>query len=300
MARRKHSLASRKAIAIRLQRFVDHHFDSFYAFRKQLNDGGHAALASTVRGWLPPQERWKAKPDGGAVRKVDWDAVVAPDVTPLGEFCDLFKLRADYILFGEGPPFRRQSRDDTDLEHDIAVAVLRRVSGLRGQPTGNHLYEVNVEAILQSAAGAIAQYGREVAADVEMQLNRREGLSAMQRVLTSVESHPAKVRAQEYVREELSAPGAIRSRVALPSVMRNTAAASDRDEAARVLGGDVVPQLAFRMLSAKQTHQPVVSSADSTAMEVLRERSSRPDAHRPEDGPSCPLEPGDSPPQSVG
>jgi hypothetical protein len=120
MARRTHDYRLKRDISTRLQQIIDERFESLYGFSQAMEAQKKAALASTVRGWLPPQKLWKAKPNGKAVRRVDWEAVKIPDCSTLIEFCDALSVRADYILLGDGTPSRGQSRAKPELEQDIA------------------------------------------------------------------------------------------------------------------------------------------------------------------------------------
>jgi hypothetical protein len=121
MARRTHDYRLKRAISTRLQLIIEERFDSLYGFSQAMEGQGKTALASTVRGWLPPQKLWKAKPNGRAVRRVDWEAVKVPDCSTLIEFCDLLSVRTDYILLGEGVASRSQTRELELLEADIAA-----------------------------------------------------------------------------------------------------------------------------------------------------------------------------------
>jgi hypothetical protein len=123
MSRRSHDFRLTKQISIRLQRIIEERFGSLYAFAETLRARGRNALASTVRGWLPPQRAWKSKPNGAGVKPVDGKAVRIPDGTTLIEFCDLLSVRADYILFGEGTPSRDQPRTTTQLADDVAAHI---------------------------------------------------------------------------------------------------------------------------------------------------------------------------------
>lgn len=120
MARRTHDYRLKRDISIRLQRIIEERFKSLYGFSQSMEAQKKAALASTVRGWLPPQKLWKAKPNGKAVRRVDWEAVKIPDCSTLIEFCDALSVRADYVLLGDGTASRGQSRTKPELEKDIA------------------------------------------------------------------------------------------------------------------------------------------------------------------------------------
>lgn len=123
MARRTHDLQLKKAISIRLQRIIEERYESLYAFSQAMEAQGKHALSSTVRGWLPPQRLWKLKPDGRAVRRVDWEAVKIPDGATLIEFCEILSVRADYILLGDGVPSRLQTRAHSELARDVAAHV---------------------------------------------------------------------------------------------------------------------------------------------------------------------------------
>jgi hypothetical protein len=125
MSRRPRDPKQKQGIAIRLQRLIEEKCGTYYAFRRELEERDRKELASTVRGWLPPQKRWKEKPDGRAMRPVDWKMVKLPDVATLIELCDLLQVRADYLLFGHGSPYRGQSRDDATLEKDLEARIWR-------------------------------------------------------------------------------------------------------------------------------------------------------------------------------
>jgi hypothetical protein len=127
MARRAHDVGLKQEVATRLQGVIDEGFGSLYAFREELKKRRLGAHEGTVRGWLPPQERWKAKPDGKAVRRADWEAIALPDIEVLVKLCRTFGWSADYLLLGEGAPYLAQSRDRKSLEEDLAVAVGREV-----------------------------------------------------------------------------------------------------------------------------------------------------------------------------
>ena len=115
MSRRTHTTRQKRAIATRLQGIIEERFRTFYRFKVEMRKGGAAELASTVRGWLPPQKAWKAKPDGKALRRLDWEEIRLPNVAPLMQFCDFLKVRADFVLFGTGAPYRGQERDSATL-----------------------------------------------------------------------------------------------------------------------------------------------------------------------------------------
>ncbi len=125
MSRRMRDPKQTQEIAIRLQHLIENKWGTYYAFRRDLEERGRKELASTVRGWLPPQNRWKEKPDGQAMRSVDWQMVKMPDLARLMELCDLLDVRADYLLFGTGSPYRTQFRDDVTMEKDLEARIWR-------------------------------------------------------------------------------------------------------------------------------------------------------------------------------
>jgi hypothetical protein len=140
---------------MRLQRIIDERFGNFNRFDKAMRAARHSELASTAHGWLPPQDRWRAQPDGSAVRRIDWVAVRSPDPALLIEFCDVLKVRADFVLFGEGAPYRGQLRTNQALEEDLATRILRELpSGISdfaeyGVVNGRRLIEDSVEATVR-------------------------------------------------------------------------------------------------------------------------------------------------------
>ncbi len=123
MARRTHDYRLKRDISIRLQLIIEERFGTLYGFLQAMETQGKSALASTVRGWLPPQKLWKLKPNGRAVRRVDWEAVKAPDGSTLIEFCDVLSIRTDYVLLGEGTASRTQSREQRQLAEDVAAHI---------------------------------------------------------------------------------------------------------------------------------------------------------------------------------
>jgi hypothetical protein len=131
MARRTHDYRLKRAISIRLQLIIEERFESLYGFSQAMEAQGKTALASTVRGWLPPQKLWKAKPNGRAVRRVDWESVKVPDGATLIEFCEILCVRTDYILLGDGVASRSQTRAHSALELDVAAHVAESL-GARG------------------------------------------------------------------------------------------------------------------------------------------------------------------------
>ncbi len=152
MARRSNDYQLKRNISIRLQLIIEERFGSLYAFSQAMAAQGKKALASTLRGWLPPQRRWKAKPNGAGVRRIDWQSVRIPDGSSLIEFCQLLSLRSDYILLGEGEPSRSQTRVTQQLEQDVAahVAEALRASGLEYWPTS----EIDGARALSDIVGA--------------------------------------------------------------------------------------------------------------------------------------------------
>lgn len=127
MARRSHDYRLRRTISIRLQLIIEERFGTLNGFLKAMEAQGKTALASTVRGWLPPQRLWKLKPNGRAVRRIDWEAVKIPDCSTLIEFCDVLSVRADFILLGEGVASRSQTRETKELAQDIAAHLAERL-----------------------------------------------------------------------------------------------------------------------------------------------------------------------------
>jgi hypothetical protein len=123
MPRRSHDYQLKRQISTRLQRIIEERYESLYAFTQVMKSQGRGALASTVRGWLPPQRAWKLKPDGAGVRRIDWKAVRIPDGSTLIEFCNLLSVRADFILLGDGDASRTQSRSSAALESDVAAHI---------------------------------------------------------------------------------------------------------------------------------------------------------------------------------
>ncbi len=156
MSRRPRDHEQTQRIAIRLQRLIEEKFGTYYAFRRQLEERDRKELASTVRGWLPPQKRWKAKPHGSAMRSVDWKVIKLPDVARLIELCDLLDVRADYLLFGQGSPYRGQSRDEATLERDLEARIWRDARyDVETQLAGTaiaHGARLNTRAILRNVS----------------------------------------------------------------------------------------------------------------------------------------------------
>ena len=93
------------------------------------------------------------------VRRVDWEAVRLPDTATLMEFCQVLAVNAEYVLFGEGPPYRGQSRDKAELEADLAAELSRRL-GERGHAVGKFL-PIDARAVIAKAEEECA---REVSA----------------------------------------------------------------------------------------------------------------------------------------
>jgi len=153
MAARRRDLRLVKQVSTRIQRYIDDEWGTFYRFEKQLKKLRKGALASTVRGWLPPQVSWKAKD----VSAGEWAQVRFPDTATLMELCDLFQIRMDYFLFGLEPVFRGQGREPNKLEEDLEAFIWRQVessapegAALRARDEG--VIRVNARAILLDLA----------------------------------------------------------------------------------------------------------------------------------------------------
>lgn len=128
MPRRSFSPKALKPMSIRLQRAIDGQYGSLYQLQQQLRADGKAPLASTVRGWLPPQDRWAMDPETGSkVRALDWQGLRAPDLVTLAEFCEYTQLRVDYVLFGDGPAFRHETAEVRALEAALVDEALKRL-----------------------------------------------------------------------------------------------------------------------------------------------------------------------------
>lgn len=155
MARRKQDYRLKRTISIRLQRIIEERYGNFYDFVMAMRAQGRTALASTVRGWLPPQKAWRAKPDGGAVRRTDWEAVKIPDSSGLVEFCEVLSVRADYILLGDGVASRSQSRTHQELKQDIAAYLAEALTA--GGFTKWSASDVDAESVLGEAVAACRQ-----------------------------------------------------------------------------------------------------------------------------------------------
>lgn len=126
--RRAVPLQLKKAIAGRLQRVIDERFGSFDAFYKWAVAANHQSLADTVHNWLPPQRRWREKPEGAAVQQVDWKSCSTPDYPNLVAFCDLLGVSADFVLMGRGTPGAGATRDRRSLESDLRLDLITRLS----------------------------------------------------------------------------------------------------------------------------------------------------------------------------
>lgn len=159
MGQRTASQKTKKAVSMRLQAIIDERFGNLYQFKKWLRASNAGGLAMTVQRWLPPQAKWRRKPNGEAVSKADWDAIKLPQCATLMEFCDLIGVSADYLLFGLGTPYRSESRTKAELEEDVAVHLQRLALG-RVPPGGAHYLlerllargDIDVAAILNDAA----------------------------------------------------------------------------------------------------------------------------------------------------
>ncbi len=177
MARRTQPIARKRSISTRIQLIIEDRYGTLYAFELAMKAQAKTALASTVRGWVPPQRRWKAKPNGRAVRQLDWDAVRIPDGSSLIEFCDLCSVRADHILFGHGEASRGQSRGLHQLASDVAAHIsesLRANGYLVWSPA-----EIDGDRALAdivAAATAEAKHWMEVATSAPARLVASQGL----------------------------------------------------------------------------------------------------------------------------
>jgi hypothetical protein len=142
MGRPKRSLTSKRAIATRIQRLIDRHYENFNRFKEDMVRKGRPKLAATAQGWVPPQERWRKDPKRGkGMQRVDWEVLKTPDYDALRPFCDAFGVTADYIYYGKLPKYRRQARSDASLERDLATAVGREIrQHLEGGILGNELF----------------------------------------------------------------------------------------------------------------------------------------------------------------
>lgn len=129
MPRQLLSIVQRRRIAERLQRIVDTRYGVFHRFQAELRQNGLESLASTIRGWLPPQDKWKKDPKRGSkVLRRDWACIRAPDVSTLLQFCEATGARSDYLLFGSGPPFRDQAAEVVSLGAELRAEAGRRLS----------------------------------------------------------------------------------------------------------------------------------------------------------------------------
>lgn len=156
------ALETKKAVAARLQGIVEERCGTLSALKKQ-----HPDIASTVKNWLPSQERWKKKPNGRDMSDWEWERVHIPGGVALIEFCNRFEARADYILFGDGAPYRNQDRSKAELVDDLAGRVAYELRQSEVIPADEPDGSVNGAAILQVAVDAAARYARELAAAVQ-------------------------------------------------------------------------------------------------------------------------------------
>jgi len=155
MARRTHDYKLRRSISIRLQLIIEERFTTLNGFLQAMAAQNKSALASTVRGWLPPQRLWKSKRNGSAIRRVDWLAVKVPDCSTLIEFCDTLSIRTDHVLLGDGVASRRQSREKPKLEQDISAHL---AEALKADGFGYwSASDVNGASVLKDAAAAAKQ-----------------------------------------------------------------------------------------------------------------------------------------------
>jgi hypothetical protein len=137
-----------KLIAGRIQQAVDDYREisgdlSQTAFYKNLKSENRSALASAIRGWLPPPRKWdwnresqewtpkldsRGRAPTRSQQATDWEAVRAPRADLIRSFCEYTSASADCILFGEGNPIRGQSQTKAKLADELAVHISRRVA----------------------------------------------------------------------------------------------------------------------------------------------------------------------------
>jgi hypothetical protein len=137
---------------------LDERFPTFYAVEAWLEAKKAASLAVTLRGWLPPQLRWRKYPVGSNVRKIDWEGIRIPDTLRLAELCELLEVNPRYVVSGMGSPYVSQARETASLASDIAAAVMResavRVTDLAiGDVEG--VPPVNSQAVIAFAAESV-------------------------------------------------------------------------------------------------------------------------------------------------
>jgi hypothetical protein len=83
------------------------------------------------------------------MRREDWEDVKLPDLATLIELCDLLEIRADYLLFGDGSPYRGQFRDEATLASDLETHVTREL-GAEAERLGLVAHTVDGADILHS------------------------------------------------------------------------------------------------------------------------------------------------------
>jgi hypothetical protein len=95
-------------------------------------------LASKVRNWIPPIERWqwtketeKWRPAAHlskTARGADWNQLRFPQADSLFEFCKLTKALPSHLLLGEGPRYTGESREDTVFEVELLTRIRRALA----------------------------------------------------------------------------------------------------------------------------------------------------------------------------
>jgi hypothetical protein len=163
-----------RLIAGRIQQIISEGGRTPSAFYRDLERTGHAALVSTVRGWLPPPSKWewiagdeewwpRKNPVTGkrlskSEQTLDWKEVKLPRADGLLRFCDITRTRADFILFGTGQPFRGETMEQNELGLELAAALKRQLvkKGV-ALPSGYFGYSINPEALIDQAAESVRE-----------------------------------------------------------------------------------------------------------------------------------------------
>lgn len=120
-SRGRRSLVSplREEFAIRLRSLILERFKTLYQFEKHLLGTRAKVSWSTIKGWLPPEEKFVA----GRCKKVDWEEICTPDLAPLKDVADVLDVSVDYLL-GYDVPKRRTDREPVG---ELATGLLRHV-----------------------------------------------------------------------------------------------------------------------------------------------------------------------------
>jgi hypothetical protein len=108
-------------------------------------------LASKVRNWIPPIERWEwdketekwrpAHQLSKRTRDDDWNQLRFPQADSLFEFCELTDALPSHLLLGEGPRYRGENREDTVFEVELLARVRR---GLAEKNVDLFLFDVAI------------------------------------------------------------------------------------------------------------------------------------------------------------